>query len=200
MLKTAKVIIFSLCFFGFVPAVSSYIWAWMLSIPFKGSQELSAKRSSGTQPHDQERSMQCEHDHGCGMGFFCDKHFGVCVPLRHEGQFCRWDSQCSQGLSCMFGQCHFTVPKGHEGARCKVDKDCGASMCCARHHGEMICKKKLTLDMNCYVPDGGLAYSINQLCPCEEGLVCRNGRITREKEFDYWENTNTWQCLSPSVS
>ncbi|XP_059494620.1 dickkopf-related protein 3-like [Stegostoma tigrinum] len=123
----------------------------------------------------------CEHDHGCGVGFFCDKHFRRCAPLRDEGQFCRRDSQCSQGLSCMFGQCHFTVPKGHEGARCKHDEDCSVSMCCARHHGEMICKKKLTAGTDCYIPDGGLAYSINQLCPCEEGLFCRNNRIMRDR-------------------
>ncbi|XP_059811647.1 dickkopf-related protein 1-like [Hypanus sabinus] len=99
----------------------------------------------------------------------------------------------------MFGQCHLTVPERHEGARCKQDQDCSASMCCARHHGEMICKKRLTLGMDCYVPDGGLAYSINQLCPCDKGLICRNNRTTREREFDYWGHTNSWQCLSPDL-
>lgn len=68
------------------------------------------------------------------------------------------------------------------GARCKVDRDCGASMCCARHHGEQVCKRRLMLDESCYVPDGGLAFSINQICPCDEGLLCResSGKLHRE--------------------
>lgn len=59
------------------------------------------------------------------------------------------------------------------GARCKLDRDCGESMCCARHHGERVCKRRLVLGESCFVPDGGLAFSINQICPCGEGLLCR---------------------------
>ncbi|MGH0155075.1 UNVERIFIED_CONTAM: hypothetical protein FKN15_044344 [Acipenser sinensis] len=68
------------------------------------------------------------------------------------------------------------------GARCKLDRDCGGSMCCARHHGEMICKRRLALSESCFVPDGGLAFSINQICPCEEGLLCRNSAVTPNRE------------------
>uniref|UniRef100_V9LGQ4 Dickkopf-related protein 1-like n=1 Tax=Callorhinchus milii TaxID=7868 RepID=V9LGQ4_CALMI len=142
--------------------------------------------------------IPCDQDQSCQREDFCDKHFGVCVPLRQEGSRCRRDPQCSEGLSCMYGQCHPIIPPGQEGARCKLDADCGPALCCARHHGEMICKRRLVMGEDCYVPDGGLAYSINQVCPCEEGLVCRNGERTREKEFDYWTDTESWQCLSPS--
>lgn len=61
----------------------------------------------------------------------------------------------------------------HSGARCKDDRDCGASMCCAWHHGEQVCKRRLFHGEICYVGDGGLAYKTNQLCPCDQGLVCR---------------------------
>lgn len=68
------------------------------------------------------------------------------------------------------------------GARCKVDKDCGASMCCARHHGERVCKRRLVLGESCFVPDGGLAFSINQICPCDEGLLCRGNGQPQKRE------------------
>lgn len=70
----------------------------------------------------------------------------------------------------------------HPGARCKVDKDCGASMCCARHHGEQVCKRRLVRGESCYVPDGGLAFSINQICPCDEGLLCREHGASHQRE------------------
>uniref|UniRef100_A0A8D0ACD3 Dickkopf N-terminal cysteine-rich domain-containing protein n=1 Tax=Sander lucioperca TaxID=283035 RepID=A0A8D0ACD3_SANLU len=134
----------------------------------------------------------CDHDRACGRGFSCDRHFGLCVPLRGEGHYCRRDAQCVRGLSCMFGKCHRSIPNGQEGkgapsvsfvgARCKVDRDCGTSMCCARHHGEQVCKRRLISGESCYVPDGGLAFSINQICPCDEGLLCRKDDASHQRE------------------
>uniref|UniRef100_A0A3Q4BYT4 Dickkopf N-terminal cysteine-rich domain-containing protein n=1 Tax=Mola mola TaxID=94237 RepID=A0A3Q4BYT4_MOLML len=134
----------------------------------------------------------CDHDRACGRGFSCDRHFGLCVPLRGEGHYCRRDVQCVRGLSCMFGKCHRSVPTGQEGARCKVDRDCGASMCCARHHGEQVCKRRLIRGQSCYVPDGGLAFSINQICPCHEGLLCRGNGAS-----DLVQITEAEEGLSP---
>ena len=57
----------------------------------------------------------CDHDRACGRGFSCDRHFGLCVPLRGEGHYCRRDAQCVRGLSCMFGKCHRSIPNGQEG-------------------------------------------------------------------------------------
>ncbi|KYO44277.1 hypothetical protein Y1Q_0012059 [Alligator mississippiensis] len=138
----------------------------------------------------------CSQDRHCAQGLFCDKHFGVCLSLRQEGQYCRQDAHCTRGLSCMFGKCHQTVPDGQEGARCRQDKDCGPAACCARQHGEMVCKKRLVMDESCYVPPGGLAFSINQVCPCQEGLVCRAGAIDQEKAPEYQKSN--WRCMKLS--
>ncbi|XP_078497569.1 uncharacterized protein LOC144753913 [Lissotriton helveticus] len=183
-----------LCACALLPVVHGHIWAWMLSIPY-GTPEDSVPRGDPPPASDRASTVTC--DRGCSRGQYCDRHFGLCVPLRQEGQFCRKDSQCSRGLHCMFGRCHWIVPEGQEGARCRLDQDCGSSMCCARHHGEMVCKKQLTLGESCYVPDGGLAFSINQVCPCEEGLACRNRQSGREAEFEYWHEAGAWQCLRP---
>ncbi|XP_039372210.1 dickkopf-related protein 3-like [Mauremys reevesii] len=137
----------------------------------------------------------CSQDRHCAHGLFCDKHFRLCCPLRQEGQYCRCDTHCARGLSCMFGKCHRTVPDGQEGARCRQDKDCGVAACCARHHGELLCKKRLEMDESCFVPQGGLAFSINQVCPCQEGLVCRTGAAGREKAFEYWQDKSDWRCM-----
>ena len=80
----------------------------------------------------------------------------------------------SAGASCLY-------PRPPPGARCQVDRDCGPAMCCARHHGEKVCKRRLVGGESCYVPVGGLAFSINQICPCDEGLLCR-GNAPRWKE------------------
>lgn len=149
----------------------------------------------------------CDHKRACGRGFSCDRHFGLCVPQRGEGHYCRRDAQCVRGLRCMFGKCHRSIPSGQEGknpqpdggfltfgerapigsvlrpgARCKVDRDCESSMCCARHHGERVCKRRLVRGASCYIPDGGLAFSINQICPCDEGLLCREDSAPRRRE------------------
>ncbi|XP_028815709.1 dickkopf-related protein 3-like [Denticeps clupeoides] len=148
------------------------IWAWMLAMPYSPPEDgpLALRERDPKVP-----SVTCEHDRACGRGHSCDRHFGLCVPLRQEGQYCRRDGQCVRGLSCMYGKCLRSIPDGQEGARCKVDRDCGASMCCARHHGERVCKRRLAPGESCFVPDGGLAFSINQICPCSEGLLCRGG-------------------------
>ncbi|XP_014813405.1 PREDICTED: dickkopf-related protein 3-like [Calidris pugnax] len=109
----------------------------------------------------------------CPPGHFCDEHFGLCLPRRPEGQFCRRDTHCAHRLLCMFGKCQQPVPDGQEGARCQRDEECGPGGCCARQHGERVCQRRLALAQSCHVPPGGLAFSINQICPCQAGLVCR---------------------------
>ena len=51
----------------------------------------------------------------CTHGHFCDKHFGLCLPTRPAGQYCRRDTHCTHGLLCMFGKCQQPVPDGQEG-------------------------------------------------------------------------------------
>ena len=61
---------------------------------------------------------------------------------------------------------------GIELSRCKRDQDCKPGLCCAREHGESVCKKYLTEGEQCYVSEGGVAYSIHHSCPCGKGLIC----------------------------
>ncbi|XP_029383680.1 dickkopf-related protein 3-like isoform X1 [Echeneis naucrates] len=176
------------------------IWAWMLNMPHSPPKE-GAKALRESSPVVKAATAMCDHDRACGRGFSCDRHFGLCVPLRGEGHYCRRDAQCVRGLSCMFGKCHRNIPNGQEGARCKVDRDCGASMCCARHHGEQVCKRRLIRGESCFVPDGGLAFSINQICPCDEGLLCRENGAShrRERDFIYQPERTSWTCQVPKV-
>lgn len=106
--------------------------------------------------------------------------FGRCIrsiPDGQEGKKLLTDSRFIKGLNNMIEiakQCvNISTPLSPSGARCKLDRECGESMCCARHHGERVCKQRLVLGESCFVPDGGLAFSINQICPCDEGLLCR---------------------------
>ena len=68
----------------------------------------------------------------------------------------------------------------HVGARCKRDSDCTGGQCCARQHGEKVCKSKLPEGALCYIPEGGLQYLLNELCPCDSGLICSEQNIKRQ--------------------
>ncbi|XP_015243360.1 PREDICTED: dickkopf-related protein 3-like [Cyprinodon variegatus] len=189
--------------FLWISGTDARIWAWMLNMPHSPPKEgpKALRESTPVAKAFTGLPAVCDSDRACGRGFSCDRHFSVCVPLRGEGQYCRRDAQCVRGLKCMFGRCHRSIPIGQEGSRCKADRDCGASMCCARHHGEMVCKKQLVLNESCYVPDGGLAFSINQICPCEEGLLCRESSIKhrRERDFIYLPEWTSWTCQIPKL-
>nr|XP_028561008.1 dickkopf-related protein 3-like isoform X2 [Podarcis muralis] len=169
-------LVFLLCCLS---AVQGSIWAWMHSLPH-AANGVPPRRDPGSSSGQELAAAVCSHEIKCPRGFFCDHHFGLCLPFRQEGEFCRRDAHCALGLSCMFGKCQETLPGGQEGARCHHDKDCSPDACCARQHGEKVCKKRLLLDEGCYVPEGGIAFSVNQVCPCLEGLVCKKMSPNRE--------------------
>ncbi|XP_061448087.1 dickkopf-related protein 3-like [Rhineura floridana] len=186
-----------LCLLAFLlwplPTVHSSIWAWMYSLP-QGANEVPPRRDSGLSSSQELTVALCSHGINCPQGFFCDHHFGLCLPFRQEGEFCRQDAHCATGLSCMFGKCQQAVSGGQEGARCHHDKDCAPDTCCARQHGEMVCKNRLLLDEGCYIPEGGIAFSVNQVCPCLKGLVCKKILPNREVSFEYWSDKSDWRC------
>lgn len=72
----------------------------------------------------------------------------------------------------MFGKCAKPKESGKNGSRCLDDSDCEQDHCCARLLGVKICKPKLKLNQRCFVPFGGISYSLNEICPCVTGLVC----------------------------
>ncbi|XP_058036161.1 dickkopf-related protein 3-like [Ahaetulla prasina] len=175
-------------------AAQSYIWAWIYTLPGHSANEVAALMDPGPSSSLERMSNVCSPETDCPLGFFCDLHFEICRPLKQEGEYCRHDTHCASNLTCMFGKCLQTAPKGHEGARCHHNKDCSPGFCCARIHGEMVCKKRLILDEKCHVPQGGIAFSMNQLCPCLEGLVCRRMQPKREKPFEYEVKKDDWRC------
>ncbi|XP_069732792.1 dickkopf-related protein 1-like [Phaenicophaeus curvirostris] len=179
-----------------LPAASGYLWAWMYSLPQHLPDQAALGRSAG-HADGMEEVTPCSPASPCSQGHFCDEHFGLCLPTRPAGQYCRRDAHCARGLLCMFGKCQQPVPHGQEGARCQRDEDCGAAACCARQHGERVCRRRLALAESCHVPPGGLAFSINQVCPCQEGLVCRATAPPREKAFEYWPEKSEWRCRKP---
>ncbi|CAG0891873.1 unnamed protein product [Darwinula stevensoni] len=128
----------------------------------------------------------------CGSGQFCDLHYGVCLRLKKEGEACRTDLHCSHGLDCLFGTCHPHLNRGKDGARCERDEDCMPGHCCARKHGQKVCKKKISLGHRCYVPSGGMDYSLNELCPCVDGLVCKFRGKHRKKDDLSWRHWSTF--------
>ncbi|XP_035203401.1 dickkopf-related protein 3-like [Oxyura jamaicensis] len=162
-----------------LPAASGHLWAWMYSLPRHPPDEAALGRRAG--PGDNlEEVTACGPASPCAQGHFCDEHFGLCLPTRPAGQYCRRDAHCAHGLLCMFGKCQQPAADGQEGARCHRDEDCGPGGCCARRHGERVCQQRLAPGQGCHVPPGGLAFSINQVCPCQAGLVCRASAPPRE--------------------
>lgn len=91
---------------------------------------------------------------------YCDRHYGFCDYFRQVGELCRHDSQCDSGLICMFGKCAHPVEPGQRGARCTDASDCAPGHCCARQHGELICKVKYT-DHNFEHPFNSFFFLLN---------------------------------------
>ncbi|KAJ7313730.1 hypothetical protein JRQ81_005377 [Phrynocephalus forsythii] len=185
-----------LCFLAFfllsLPTASTHvpIGPWILSLANHNANEVASLRGPASSANLEQSKTVCNSEKKCPHGLFCDHHFGLCLTLRKEGEYCRQDAHCAKGLSCMFGQCQETIPSGQEGARCHKDEDCPPSACCARLHGEMICQKRLLLNERCYVPQGGLGFSMNQVCPCLKGLACRKMPPHREVPFEYSTDRN----------
>ncbi|KAJ6654828.1 hypothetical protein lerEdw1_006517 [Lerista edwardsae] len=177
-----------------LPSVHSHIWAWMYSMPNPNGNEVAPPKDAGPSSSLGHMVAVCSQESGCPQGSFCDHHFRLCLNLKQEGDYCRQDDHCAQGLNCMFGRCHQIVPSGQEGARCLQDSDCAPDACCARLHGEMVCKHRLSLDDRCYIPQGGIAFSVNQVCPCQEGLVCRRTAVNRETSSEYQPDKSDWRC------
>ncbi|CAN8202308.1 unnamed protein product [Coccothraustes coccothraustes] len=177
-----------------LPPAAGHLWAWMFSLPQNSPDAAALGRTPGS---ELEEVAPCSPATPCAHGHFCDEHFGLCLPTRPEGHYCRHDPHCAPGLVCMFGKCQQPVPPGQDGARCQRDEECGPGGCCARQHGERVCQRRLALAQSCHVPPGGLAFSINQVCPCQAGLVCRPSVPSRERAFEYRPEKSEWRCRQP---
>ncbi|KFD67280.1 hypothetical protein M514_05062 [Trichuris suis] len=161
----------------------------------------SANRS--TEPDDEK--ISCQVDRQCPRGLFCDNHYGLCKSYRKDQDPCRRDSHCTAGYDCMFGRCTAAFKPGRRanpssGARCNSDRDCLPRLCCARQHGEKVCKPKLKLGHSCFVPDGGLSYWLNEVCPCDDGLICTitsrvDDSIATIDWLDIWTEQNLLRCV-----
>ena len=115
----------------------------------------------------------CTKDRHCGPANYCHRHYGTCHKCKKNGAKCRRDHVCCKGFECVFGSCRKIVRKGNFLSRCRKDKDCKKGLCCAKSHGEFVCKPMLTENQICSVLEGGVAYTVNHGCPCDEGLVCK---------------------------
>ncbi|XP_071803734.1 dickkopf-related protein 3-like [Asterias amurensis] len=196
-----------------LPAVEGYFLAWTYGRHSGTSSDASieddtrinhprnvynrATRDDNATTEDELLEV-CQSDRTCGRGLYCDNHYGNCVQHKLELEPCRRDGHCDRGLECRFGTCQKVLKLGMEGARCKNDKDCGDNMCCAKQHGESVCKRKLPLNAKCYVPEGGVEYTIDSICPCVDGLVCRRTHQSREEDFvwQFWTDYDHMRCTA----
>lgn len=178
-----------LYFSSLLPHVVGLIyWNWHTTNPHLLEQATVVAQPTTT------IALSCLSDSDCARDSFCDRHYRLCKQRRQLGEPCRSRDQCAHRLDCSFGRCSTTVPPreqgtiiagtffflipsitgGHLGARCRGDDDCNEGLCCARRHGVRVCKRKLAPMQSCFIPDGGLSYYLNELCPCEDGYVCRS--------------------------
>ncbi|OQR76035.1 dickkopf-related protein 2-like [Tropilaelaps mercedesae] len=169
-------------------SVSSPLWSRILHQSSEETRQLI----------DKGYLVACRSDDDCEVGLFCDAHYGFCDKHRAEGEACRQDGHCKDRLLCMFGECQHPPKLGRPGARCNHLSDCGPGLCCARTNGEKVCKPRLPLGEKCYVPQGGLDYILNEVCPCEPGLVCSVVEIKREMKLGS-VNYDHLRCSTPKT-
>ncbi|KAJ8024788.1 Dickkopf-related protein 3 [Holothuria leucospilota] len=199
----------ALLLWAFQKTSLAYMWPLVFSGPHPDSQDVDLDEDLEEYTINHPRSTQlgnrlndtmpCQRDKSCGKGFFCDLHYGNCRPHKSAGEPCRRDGHCERGFDCRFGTCQTSVAVGALGARCRSDKDCSPGQCCAKQHGESICKAKLQVGAKCYVPEGGVDYVIDTICPCDSGLICKltrhhrraHGRDTTSR---FWTDHNHMRC------
>ena len=117
--------------------------------------------------------IYCRKDRQCGTGNYCHRHYGSCHKCKKIGAKCRRDHVCCKGFECVFGSCRKIVKRGNYLSKCKKDKHCKKGLCCAKAHGEFVCKPLLRENQICSFLEGGVAYTVNHGCPCGAGLVCK---------------------------
>lgn len=172
--KACVVVCLQVVFFYSQLVSSAYIFGWMLHNPIPDESVAESTQNDFLVADNDNATarLTCHQDSDCADELYCDTHYGFCETKKSKGELCRRDEGCSGGLICIFGKCDVPSKPGHKGARCNKDRDCNPNFCCARQHGEKICKNKLHRGHRCFVPLGGLDYSLNELCPCDEGLTC----------------------------
>lgn len=123
----------------------------------------------------------CTRDRHCGKANYCHRHYGTCHKCKKNKLKCRRDHVCCKGFECVFGSCRKTVKPGNFLARCRKDKDCNPGLCCAKSHGEFVCKRMRQENQFCRVLEGGVAYAVNHGCPCDKGLVCKKTKLQKKR-------------------
>ncbi|KAH0626719.1 hypothetical protein JD844_001847 [Phrynosoma platyrhinos] len=96
-----------------MPSAQGHLWAWLYSLPEYNA--VASSKSAELLSNLELKMTACSHEQRCPEGLFCDHHFGLCFTLRDEGEFCRQDAHCAEGLICMFGKCQESLPEGQEG-------------------------------------------------------------------------------------
>lgn len=122
------------------------------------------------------QGMTCIQNHNCKGTQICNIYTKKCERCRIEKEICRRSENCCGNKQCIWGRCIHRTFTGTEGSLCNTDKDCHKGLCCAREHGQSICKKYLAEGNQCELPHGGIIFSLSHSCPCAMGLNCR---ITR---------------------
>lgn len=139
-----------------------------------------------------EQGRTCSIDRDCEKDQFCHEHYKYCETRKYIGEKCRRTENCMRGAICMWGQCYKEKKPGFFKSRCKRHIDCTTGLCCAREHGESICKPLLKEGQNCSVSSGGFIYSMQHDCSCGLGLVCKAVGWFRRKG---WKPEEIMKCV-----
>ncbi|XP_057293444.1 dickkopf-related protein 3-like [Hydractinia symbiolongicarpus] len=129
-----------------------------------------------------KKRRRCQADKDCSGVKRCNRYNRLCERCRIFNELCRRDANCCAGRKCMWGRCRNAKHDGTEMSICRHDRNCSKGYCCAREHGQSVCKKFLAENESCERTAGGLMFSIHHSCPCRRGLYCKkkpktSGRI-----------------------
>jgi len=125
--------------------------------------------------------LSCSTERDCGSKNTCNIYTGICERCRFENELCRRNANCCDGLKCVWGRCRRVVRDGKDFSLCNTNADCQPNLCCAREHGQNVCKPYLSPGDKCDIPLGGLKFSVTHKCPCQAGLTCKRNSIHGRK-------------------
>ncbi|XP_028401210.1 dickkopf-related protein 4-like [Dendronephthya gigantea] len=177
-MKSLFGVVFSI--FLIIPICETVVYSWLMSLPKIDGDSPRSQNDTSRLLNQTSQKTYCTKDRQCGATNYCHRHYGICHKCKNVGAKCRRDHVCCKGLECVFGRCRTIVKKGNYLSRCRKDKDCKQGLCCAKSHGEFVCKPMLRENQICSVLEGGVAYTVNHGCPCDDGLVCTTQKRRRK--------------------
>ena len=115
-----------------------------------------------------QEGEECREDEECADGLYCDIDTNLCTAKKQDTQPCLEDRECLNGV-CINGECR---GRGAEGEQCDDDDHCESGLYCDYNSGTCKPFAKENESCNEAICDRGLLCDLDQFCVPLDGASC----------------------------